>query len=66
MIASDAAESATVTRSASGSAERSASMRAKNSLGVEASGRPNASLICVVAMSSAMPLVNPVTIGLGM
>ena len=41
-------------------------MRSKNSLGFPASFSPRKSLICVDAMSSAMPFVNPRTTGRGM
>ena len=41
-------------------------MRAKNSLGFPASFSPRKSLICVEAMSSAMPFVKPRTTGRGM
>ncbi len=64
--ASDAAVRPAVTGSVRGRTWPSADMRAKNSVGTLSSGRPSASLICVVAMSSAMPLVKPMTIGLGM
>ena len=43
-----------------------AAMRAKNSLGGSPMPRPKKSLICVEAMSSAMPLVKPSTTGRGM
>ena len=43
-----------------------APMRSKNSLGECARSRPRKSLIWVVTISSAMPLVNPSTTGRGM
>jgi len=56
---------AIVAGSASGMASPSARIRAKNSLGGWTC-RPSASLICVVAMSRAMPFVKPTTTGRGM
>ena len=48
-------------------AQRSSSlMRGRNSLGTGGVVRPRKSLICVEAMSSAMPLVNPMVTGRGM
>jgi len=43
-----------------------ACMRVKNSLGFSGIFSPKKSLICVEAISSAMPLVNPITMGRGM
>ncbi len=43
-----------------------AATRSKNSLGDPGIASPRKSLTCVVAMSSAMPLVNPRTTGRGM
>ena len=45
---------------------RAAAMRAKNSLGTRRCCRPRKSLICVEAISRAMPLVKPRTTGRGM
>ncbi len=41
-------------------------MRARNSPGTFSICRPKKSLICVLAMMTAMPLVNPTTTGRGM
>ena len=41
-------------------------MRSQNSPGTLSSFRPKKSLICVLAIRIAMPLVNPMTIGRGM
>ncbi len=49
-----------------GSAAPSAAIREKNSLGTGDTRRPSRSLICVDAMSRAMPLVKPSTTGRGM
>ena len=64
--ASEVAASASAAGFHCGSPAASAVMRLKNSLGGSGMARPRKSLICVAAMSSAMPLVNPITTGLGM
>ena len=41
-------------------------MRSQNSPGTFCKVKPKKSLICVLAISTAMPLVNPITTGRGM
>ncbi len=49
-----------------GIASASARPRAMNSVGTLVMRRPNTSRICVLAISTAMPLVKPITTGCGM
>ena len=66
MVASDAAPTATAVQLTVSSDTAITAMREKNSLGMTAMPSPRKSLICVDAISSAMPLVKPITTGRGM
>ncbi|GAB1459214.1 hypothetical protein MASR2M50_09880 [Thauera sp.] len=65
-IASDTTATATVGRCRVGSAAASAPILAKNSPGRSAICRPRKSLICEMKITTAMPLVKPITTDSGM
>jgi hypothetical protein len=66
MIASDATASAVACPDQVPAAPASARRRGRNSPGTRSSCKPKKSRICVLAMSTAIPFVNPTTTGLGM